>query len=336
MPAKVLRIALRTIARIPLLLKTLSSFSPAWIILASQKGSPSLALQTAEKSIILETNQDLKPAITLNERRANIFMIDESSGRLKVKYAIPITPLAEKKIEMSHATVELIRKLRPSLGKNLPEISKHRTKKSLLEFTKGISGEPLDPNNPQQVSLLVDLLADFGKVSIDENEMQRIPETFDVRGLLTELAKACGLTQLIEHMLGRAQIIHGDLDKRNILLHEANPPFLVLIDFEHAKVGPGVLNWYDFLLRNFLFYEGQLPIKANVILKRCRRLPGNKDAKETLNRLTAKFLESCGVSLALHGQLIALYMSYLCRDPVVSDFEHIIRHLKSTDFNINL
>jgi len=327
---------LRAISRIPLFLRTISSFSPSWIIFASQEGPPKLALQSKEKSISLETERNLKATITVNERRASIFMIDESSGRLKGKYAIPLNQLAEKKMEMSRVSIELIRKLRPSLSGNLPEISTFSTQEGLLEFTKGIPGEPLDPNNPEQVSSLVDLLADFSKVSIDENEMRRIPETFDVRGLLTELANSYGLTQLNDDMLGRAQIIHGDLEKRNILLHGAYPPLLVLIDFEHAKVGPGVLNWYDFLLRNFLLYEGQLPIKANIILKRCLRLPGNKDAKETLNRLTAKFLEACGVSLALHGQLIALHMSYLCRDPVVTEPEHIINHLKSTDFNINL
>jgi ubiquinone/menaquinone biosynthesis C-methylase UbiE/uncharacterized protein YbaR (Trm112 family) len=333
-PAKSARIALRAIGKIPFFLKTLSSFSPSWIFFASQEGTPELALQSNEKSIILETNQDLKPAITLNERRANIFMIDELSGRLKGKYAIPITQLAEKKTEMSHVSVELIRKLRPSLGKNLPEISKYRTKRSLLEFTKGLPGEPLDPNDPKDVSLFLDLLVDLNRISIDENEIQHIPEAFDVRSRLKELAKAHGLSKGIEDLLGRAQIIHGDLDKRNILLDERKPRSPVLIDFEHAKVGPAVLNWYDFLLRNFVIYGGQYPIKTTIILKRCRRLPGNKEAKKTLNKLTANFLEACGVSLALHGHLIALHMSYLCQDPLVSDPEDIIRHLKSTDFHI--
>jgi ubiquinone/menaquinone biosynthesis C-methylase UbiE len=335
-PAKFAKIGLRAISKTSFFLKILSSFSPSWIIFASQRSTPQLALQGKEKLIYLETERHLAAAIALNERRANIFMIDESSGALKGKYAIPVNQLAQKKIEMSHVSIELIRKLRPSLSKNLPEISNYGTKQSLLEFTKGIPGNPLNPNKPEDVTPLIHLLMELSKVSIDENEMQRIPESFDVRSRLKELANTHGLSKRIVDLLGRPQIIHGDLEKRNILFCGAKPRLLVLIDFEHAKVGPGVLNWYDFLLRNFVTYGGQYPIKTSTILKRCRRLPGNKGAKEVLNRSTASFLEACGVSLALHGQLIALHMSYLCQDPVVTDPGYIISQLKSTNFHISL
>jgi len=334
--ARFARIALRAIARIPFLLTTLSSLSPSWIIFASQEKPPQLALQSKKRILLLEKNGDLKPAITVSERRANILMIDESSGRVKEKYAIPVNELAEKKIEMSHFSIELIRKLRPSLDKNLPQITKLMTKKGLLEFTKGVPGDAMDPNHPQDVSLLLDVLVDLNKISIDENEIRRIPKPFDIRSRLSQLAKTHGLTGPIEDLLGRAQIIHGDLDKRNILLHGGKPRVPVLIDFEHAKVGPALLNWYDFLLRNLVIYGGQYPIKTSIVQERCHRLPGNKKAKTMLNSLTARYLEACGVSLALHSQLTALHMSYLCQDPVVSEPDAVISSLKLIDLESTL
>jgi hypothetical protein len=318
------------------LLTTLSSLSPSWIIFASQEKAPQLALQSKEKLLLLENTFDLKPAITVSERRANILMIDESAGRVKEKYSIPVNELAEKKIEMSHFSIELIRKLRPSLDKNLPQITKFGTKKGLLEFTKGVPGDALDPNDPKDLSLFLDLLVNLNKISIDENEIRRIPKFFDVRSRLSELTKTHGLTSRVEDLLGRAQIIHGDLDKRNILLHERKPRIPVLIDFEHAKVGPAVFNWYDFLLRNFVMYGGQYPIKTSIVQERCRKLPGNMEAKAMLNRLTVKFLEACSVPLALHGELTALYMSYLCQDPIVLEPDAVVDALKFMDLESTL
>jgi ubiquinone/menaquinone biosynthesis C-methylase UbiE len=335
-PSVFLRTGSKVISRIRLFLKLLSFFSPSWIIFASQGRKPQLALQSEEALLNIENNPDLKPAITINERRANIFAIDESSSRLKEKYAIPVNELAEKKIEMSHLSIELIRKLRPSLSKNLPEISKFNTKQGLLEFTKAVPGDPLDPNDPMDVSLLLDLLVDLNKISIGEKDIRRIPKPFDVRSRFSELAKTHGLTEPIEDLLGRAQIIHGDLDKRNILLNGGKPRLPVLIDFEHAKVGPAVLNWYDFLLRNFVIYGGQYPIKTSIVQERCRRLPGNKNAKVMLNSLTAKFLEACSVPLALHSELTALYMSYLCQDPLVSEPDAVVSALKLIDLESTL
>lgn len=335
-PAVFLRTGLKATSRIPLLLKLLSLFSPSWIIFASQERAPQLALQSKETLITIETDPDLKPAITINERRANIFVIEKSSGRLKGKYAIPVNEWATRKIEMSHYTVALIRKLCPSLSKNLPEISKYSTKYGLLEYTKAVPGVTLDPRESKDLNPILDLLVTLNEISLNENEIQGIPGSFDIRGPLSGLAKRHGLTGKIQDLLKRAQILHGDLDRRNILLSKVKPRMPVLIDFEHAKIGPAVLNWYDFVLRNFVIYGGQYPLETSVVMERCRKLPGNENAKSVLNRLTVKFLEACQVPLSLHSQLTALYMSYLCQDPVVTEPEVIISALRSMDLNIDM
>jgi len=78
------------------------------------------------------------------------------------------------------------------------------------------------------------------------------------------------------------------------------------------------------------------PIKTSIVQERCHRLPGNKKAKTMLNSLTARYLEACGVSLALHSQLTALHMSYLCQDPVVSEPDAVISSLKLIDLESTL
>jgi hypothetical protein len=138
----------------------------------------------------------------------------------------------------------------------------------------------------------------------------------------------------MQNLLQKAQIIHGDFNNRNILVSRVEPRRAVIIDFEHAKIGPAVFNWYDFLLRNFVIYGGRYPIKTSVVLERCNKLGGNQKAYPALNKLTAKFLNACQVPVTLHGQLTLLYLGYLCQDPIVTNPEAVFRALLSMDFEI--
>ena len=335
-PAVFLSTGSKVLSRIRFFTKLLSFFSPSWIIFASQGRKPQLALQSDEKLLKIENNPDLKPAISINERRANIFVIDEPSGWLREKYSIPVNEWATKKIEMSSRFITLIRKLCPSLNESVPEISTYSTSHGLVEYTKAAQGSPLDLKDPRHLDILVEFLMSFCEISIPLDEIQGIPQAFDMRASLSEIAETNGFAGRMQEVLKKSQIVHGDLSNGNILFSKAMPRQPIIIDFEHAKVGPAVLNWYDFLLRNFVLYGGRFPIDGMVVLKRCRNLPGNKNSDPFLSKLTAKFLNFCQIPLDLHGQLTVLYMSYLCRDPVVSEPDAVVSALKLMDLESTL
>lgn len=334
LPDILLQIGIWVLSKSSFLLKIGNFFSPSWIVFASQKKTPQLGLKGKEDFIAIKDSKHANLALVITNRRASIFRIESPSGRPQGKYTIPINEWAAKKIVMSQSCVKLIGKLRPSLNDNLPRISIYFTKSGLFEYTKAVSGAPLNPRDPKDLNLFFDFVVALSQFSVPENEIQATPEEFDIRDTLSASAKKQGLTKNMQNLLQKAQIIHGDFNNRNILVSRVEPRRAVIIDFEHAKIGPAVFNWYDFLLRNFVIYGGRYPIKASVVLERCHKLAGNQKAYPALNKLTAKFLNACQVPVTLHGQLTLLYLGYLCQDPIVTDPEAVFRALLSMDFEI--
>jgi len=192
----------------------------------------------------------------------------------------------------------------------------------------------LNLRDHEGLNLFFDFVMALGSISVPKDEIQGVLQEFDVRNSLSLLAKKQGMAGKTQSLLYKAQIVHGDLNRGNIFLTDGEPRRVIINDFEHAKIGPSVLNWYDFLLRNFVIYGSRYPIGTDTVLQRCHKLPGNKGANPLLNKLTTELLNACQFPLVLHGQLIVLYMSYLCQDPVVSDPEALLRFLKSMDFNL--
>jgi len=334
LPHVLSKIVVMTLYKSSFLLKIASFFSPSWLVFASFKKTPQLGLHSTNDVILIRDSENVALAVVINNRRANILRTDSSSGRLLDKYSLPINEGAKKKIRMSTSCVKLIRRWRPSLNDNLPKISIYLTRYGLFEYTEAISGVPLNLSDHKGLSLFFDSVVSLSRLSVPENQMQGIPHEFDIRDRLSALATKQGLTGRIQDELKNAQIIHGDLNKGNILLSTKAPRRAIFIDFEHAKIGPAVLNWYDFLLRNLVIYGGRYPIKTDVVLQRCQKLPGNEEADPFLSKLTAKFLNCCRVPLDLHGHLTILYMSYLCQDPLVANQNAIFRTLASMDFRV--
>jgi len=250
--------AIRVLYKSSLLLRIASFFSPSWIVFASRKNKPELALQSKEDHIAIRDSEDEDLAITVNNRRANIFKIDNYSQNLLGKYSIPINQRAEKKIRISTICLELIRKLQPDLAVNLPEVSIQSTKDGLVEYTKAVSGCALNLSDLEGLNLFHDFLINLSCLAIPNNEIQGILLEFDIRDDLSLLAKNQGLCSEIQELTQRAQIMHGDLNKSNIFISKGEPHRAIVIDFEHVKIGPSVLNWYDFLLRNFVIYGSRI------------------------------------------------------------------------------
>jgi len=334
LPDILLKIGVQVLSKSSFLLKIGSFFSPSWGVFASRKTTPQLGLQNKENPIAIKNFRGVDLAIVISNRRASIFRVESPSGQLQDKYSIPINEWAAKKIKMSHVCVELIRKMRPGLNRNLPKISIYSTKYDLVDHTNAISGIQLKLGNHKDLYLFFDFVFELSQLFLSENDIQGILKDFDIRNIISALREKQGLANEIQDLIRRPQIIHGDLNKGNIFISRMEPRCVIVIDFEHAKVGPAVFNWYDFLLRNFVIYGNKYPIPTDILLRRCQKLPGNKEAEPIFNKLTVKFLNGCQIPLTLHGQLTLLYMCYLCQDPIVVDPEAVFRTLLSMDFKI--
>ena len=329
-----LRMLSSILVKSDLLLKTASLFSPSWGIFASRNTDPPLALQGNTNPVVMKDSGETDLAVTISDRRVNIFQVMSASGSIQSKYSIPKNKRAVKKIEMSHACIELIRQLRPEFRTNLPETTIYYSNSRVFEQTIAISGDQLNLRAKEDLRLFFEFISEFDQIYIPEANIKGILREFDIRYRLIELAEKETLSSEFERILRRPQIIHGDLNKGNVFISRTGSPRIIINDFEHAKVGPAVLNWYDFLLRNLLIYGGRYPIETEIALQRCHRLPGNKRASHVLNKMTATFLYSCQVPLELHPQLTILYMRYLFQDQVVNDPDTLIKAIKSTKHSL--
>jgi len=329
-----LRILSPILVRSNLILKIASFFSPSWGIFASRNTDPHLALQVNKNPVVMKDSGGTDLAVTISDRRANIFQVMSTSGTVQSKYSIPKNKMAVKKIEMSHACIELIRQLRPEFRANLPETKIYYSSSRVFEQTIAISGDRLNLRAKEDLRSFFEFISEFDQIYIPEANIKGVLREFDIRNRLIDLAENEKLNGEFERILRRPQIIHGDLNKGNIFITRTVRSRIIINDFEHAKVGPAVLNWYDFLLRNLVIYGSSYPIETDIALQRCQRLPGNKNSNPVLNKMTATFLDLCQVPLELHPQLTILYMRYLFQDPVVNDPDTLINAIKSMKYRL--
>ena len=94
------------------------------------------------------------------------------------------------------------------------------------------------------------------------------------------------------------------------------------------------MNWYDFLLRNFVIAGDRIPLSSQTVIDRFRRLPGISESQPLLSHLTAQFLNECEVPIDRHHQYVTLYMHYLCQDPVVDDPDKALEALSEMEFSL--
>ncbi len=309
-----------------------SFFSPSWIVFASKQKQPELQIYNNDKEIINIKQENFVFAI--NNRRANLFAIDKSTGKLINKYSIPINLTEKKKINISKNFLDLLMEQKPELKNNIPEFSIFKNKNNSIEVTKGIEGSSLNINDAKSLNLFFDCLESLSKINIPEIKIQRTLTDFDIRDRLTQLALEQGLSENTFKFLKFPNFIHGDLNKNNIFITNEGERRAILLDFEHAKIGPFVLNWYDFICRNLIIFGGKYPLSKNTFIKRFKKVPGNINANSLHNKMTVDFLNACNLPLKIHRDMIILYIAYLCQDPIISDFEAAINLIKSTNLTI--
>lgn len=315
------------------LFKIGSFFSPSWIVFASKQKKPEFQ--------IYNNNEDIKNikqknfAFAINNRRANAFAIDKYTGRLTNKYSIPINYTAQRKIKISKFFLDLLIEQKPELRNHVPMVTIHNNKNNYTEVTKAVEGSSLNINDAKSMTLFFDFLKSLSKINIPEIKIQKMLNDFDIRDKLTQLALEHRLSEkIIKKLLKFPGFIHGDLNKNNIYITNGKEKRTIILDFEHSKIGPFVLNWYDFICRNLIIYGGKYPLSNNEFLKRFKKVPGNKKANSLHNQMTVDFLNANNVPLRLHSDLTVLYLAYLFQDPIVTDIETTIKVVKSADLSL--
>jgi ubiquinone/menaquinone biosynthesis C-methylase UbiE len=308
-------------------------FSPSWMVFACPTSPPRLALRTMNGLVDLRA-PGTEIAVAINDRRANFFSVEESDGRLTAKYSLPVNEKASRKTQMSFAFWEAITELQPALGRSFPRTSLWKGRSGYFDHTSAVSGSPIDPNDPDQLKCFLALALELGRLSVSQARMEGVFADFDIRKTLMERANELGFDRVFRESLNKPQFIHGDLNAGNILMHLNESLHATLIDFEHAKIGPAVLNWYDFLLRNFVIAGDELPLNSETVIGRFKRLPGSVEAHTLLSDLTVQFLRECDVPLARHRQYVALYMHHLCQDPIVDRPEKALGALSGMELSL--
>ena len=201
-------------------------------------------------------------------------------------------------------------------------------------FSKAVEGSFININNAESMNSVLDLLKSLASINISESTVKKAPNGIDIRENLIQLAIGQNLPESILKCLKSPNFIHGDLNKNNVYVTNGKPKRAILLDFEHAKIGPFVLNWYDFICRNLIIYGSKYPLSKDIFVKRFAKLPGNKNANPLMNKMTTQFLNACNLPLSMHKDMIILYISYLCQDHIISDYEAAIKLIKSTSLTI--
>ena len=230
--------------------------------------------------------------------------------------------------------LETITEQRPELKENFPRTSIWKGQWGYFDHTAAVTGSVMNLNDPEQMKCFHTLVLELNRLSVPQPRVEALFADFDIRTSLMERANKLGFDRAFRESLDRPQFIHGDLNAGNILMSLNGSLHATLIDLEHAKIGPAVLNWYDFLLRNFVIAGDRIPLKSRTVIDRFRRLPGNKDSQPLLSRLTAQFLNECEVPIARHHQYVTLYMHYLCQDPVVDNPKKALDALSDMKFSL--
>ena len=328
------RFLLDGLLRVDELLELSVFFSPSWTVFACPTSPPRLALRTGNKLIELSAPGN-NLAVVINDRRANFFSIEGPGARLTGKYSLPVTRNASRKTQISFAFWETITQQRPELKENFPQTSLWKGRRGYFDHTVAVTGSAMNLNDPEHLKCFHTLVLELSRLSIPQPRVEAVFADFDIRKDLMERANELGFDRAFRESLNRSQFIHGDLNAGNILMCLNGSLHATLIDLEHAKIGPAVLNWYDFLLRNFVIVGDTFPLNSQTVIDRFRRLPGSTETQPLLSRLTAQFLNECEVPLARHHQYVTLYMHYLCQDPVVDNAEKALDALSDMEFSLS-
>jgi len=306
----------------------ISQYSPAFVVFASREELPGLALKLGDTPhSVMECSEKLTLAVIVNNRRAGVYCIDQQKGRLERKFTLPLNTTATQKMETTTLFPVILDKLSPGFGKFFANKTLFNTNHGMVSKIEGVSGRPLSLTRRNDLYIFQRLINELCRIEIPEELMRGWKSQFYMLAELEKIIDNFGLNPALRNIAQKTQFVHGDLDLANIFMAGKAFDEIVLLDLEHAKVGPAVLNWYDFLLRNFVIQDGPVPIAISIARKRYQKLVSKAWQKTFLGRLNRQILQACGVSEDLHPQLLFLYLAYLTRDPVFQESTGLLTEL---------
>lgn len=293
-------------------------FSPAWIVIASRSRLPKLGLRNNGDLLEISDCENNALAAAITNRNAGIFTVEKSSGDVLKKTAIPVNELAHLKARVSQSVTDYIRQHSATLAACVPASSINETSQGPVITTEAIHGRGVNMKDRSWLKNFCNTVCMMGDMNIRPGDMPEIYAKIDIREKLAGLAEKHGLKAGLIPLLQKSGIIHGDLNCGNIMEKGSE---IIILDFEHATIGPPVLNWYDFLLRNLVFHARSYPLKSSIIIKRLENLARKPDYTDYTNEI----LDSHGAPRDTHTQLIALYTAWLLRDKIVDNPAKVIK-----------
>jgi ubiquinone/menaquinone biosynthesis C-methylase UbiE len=324
---KVIKKVSGLVALFPGFFHTLTLFSPSWGVFASKHSLPVLRLPVQEMGH--QTSVDDEWVFRIDPRRASFFRVQRSSGKLQEKYVFPLVSGAERKLQKTVFLLKFLRQVHPSFSKHLPEIIVSDSHFGTYGIVRAVNGREFSPRNTQQLKRFAAVCHHLSTLTIPDDRIKGLSE-FDIRPSLKETAKKLGTTLPI---LDQSGIIHGDMNCSNILIDQKG---LVLLDWEHACFGPGILNWYDFLIRNIVLSSRKLPIPHETMSRCCESLPGGTRSDPLLTRLTMDALNHAGIPLRMHHHLVLVYLGHLCGDEIVAGKTAVSEALQKRSFSLSV
>lgn len=298
----------------------MSQYPPAFVVFASREELLGLALKLEDvPHPVMDCSEKLTLAVIANNRRAGIYCIDQQKGKLERKFTLPLNSSATQKMETTTLFPAILEKLSPGFGRFFANKVLFNTNHGMVSKIEGVSGRALRLSRRKDLSIFQGLISELCRVEIPEELVRGWKPLFHMLSELEDIIHKFGLNPALRDIVQKRQFVHCDLTLANIFIAGKAFDEIVLLDLEHAKVGPAVLNWYDFLIRNFIMQDEPFPIAISVIRKRYRKLAGKAWQKTFLGGLNRQILRACGVSGDLHPQLLFLYLAYLTRDPVFQE-----------------
>ena len=294
-------------------------FSPSWGLMASRANPPELALKT-ESAVVPVAATDCELAVSVGDRTASLFVVDRE-GRLREKGSFPMTDRASQKMARAGAFSACLCR-RPELAGHLVPVRAIGTGHGVVAISDAVQGGKFSARDRRHVSTLVDVILELVRVELTAEERKGLADLRDITPVLHSLTGDPSIAAQID----RLQPIHGDLNEGNLLI-DRDSGRLVLLDYEHACLGPAFFNWYDFLARCRVLRDDPFPLARDVALRRCTELLGMTEGEGAWADFTRRILGEAGIPLDLHRPIFVLYLKYLCQDRIIRDSDSLFARL---------